>query len=425
MRSDMRLLVIGPESFRLAVDRALPRCTRVGSDCALSGVWQSGQQPFEGVLLSLSAGKNILQAVRSLRRVAPEARIVVTCDATSEPGARQALQEGADEYVVEPLSSEDLEQALQIPALPENIPDPLDIGPSLQEKTHFVDVLKNLSDGPQAVLDRLAVLLQQTFDAASVGLRLDDLNTVVGSAETAVLQETIYRGDEAVGTIMLGRRQRGTYPATVATRLADYARLIDVVITVARERSHWQDLAWTDDLSTLRNRRYFERRLDELLVHCAHQRACLTVLLFDIDGFKTYNDHFGHDTGDALIREVAFLLTSCTRDCDVVARYGGDEFAVLFWDAEKPRVPGSRHPSEPVALADRFRHAMTAHEFKCLGPEAPGPVTISGGIACYPWDGHTRAELLRAADDAMLAAKQTGKNRIELARSSPPPAESE
>ncbi len=62
---------------------------------------------------------------------------------------------------------------------------------------------------------------------------------------------------------------------------------------------------------------------------------------------------------------------------------------------------------------------IRSHEFKCLGPAAPGPVTISGGLACFPWDGKTRAEILRAADNALLAAKRAGKNRIVLAEKAP------
>jgi two-component system cell cycle response regulator len=197
--------------------------------------------------------------------------------------------------------------------------------------------------------------------------------------------------------------------------LADYARLIEAVVAQAREQAHWQDLAWRDDLSGLRNRRYFDATLDELLAQANQQRRRVTVILFDIDDFKSYNDAYGHETGDALIREVALLLTRCSRESDVVARYGGDEFAIVMWDSEQPRVPGSQHPRDALDVAERFQTVIREHEFKCVGPGAPGPVTLSGGLACFPWDGKTRAEIVRAADAALLAAKRNGKDHIELA----------
>ena len=109
----------------------------------------------------------------------------------------------------------------------------------------------------------------------------------------------------------------------------------------------------------------------------------------------------------------------------MVVRYGGDEFAVVFWDAEEQRVPGSEHPREPMALATRFCSAIAQHSFECLGSDAPGPVTISGGLACFPRHGTAREQLLAAADEALLSAKRTGKNRIHLAgrtEAQPPPS---
>ena len=103
-----------------------------------------------------------------------------------------------------------------------------------------------------------------------------------------------------------------------------------------------------------------------------------------------------------------------TRSRDVVARIGGDEFAVLFWDAEPPRRPDSHHPESAFALTNRFAEAVAKHEFPSLGPEAKGVLTISGGLATYPWDGHTCRELLRHADQALRQAKLAGKNAIRI-----------
>jgi diguanylate cyclase (GGDEF)-like protein len=432
MRGTPRVLVIGPAALTGAVAQALPRCKSVAMEHLLGGVWTLGHTGFDGVIVALRAGPGVLRAVSSLRELAPQTRIIVTCPPAGEPDAHAALHAGADDYVLEPVSAEDLETALQLVPAPPRLapPSPSASLPSVHELVLLGEVLQNLAAGPQATLDRLAQLLLSAFDAQSAAIQVDDLTATAGDAAPAVLQEPVRRQDTVVGSLGIAQRRHGTYAAADAARLGDYARLIEAIIAQARERAHWQDLAWRDDLSGLRNRRYLEATLDELLVRAVEERLRLTVVLFDIDDFKTYNDHYGHETGDALIREVAVLLTRCSRERDVVARFGGDEFAVILWDAEKPRVPGSQHPTEPMALADRFCRAIREHDFKCLGPDAPGPVTLSGGLACFPWDGKARPEILRAADEALLAAKREGKNRIVLAESgnshlkaqpSPPP----
>lgn len=410
-----RLLLIGASAHRDALAGALPNCDVLVVEHALEGLWQSGRGRFERAFVSLGIGNKALRAVSSLRQVSPEMRIVVGCEPADEPLARRALDEGADEYILEPIKREDVEQAFGVARpRPLSTTEPAS-GPSLQEIIKLSDILQNLGDGALATLDRLATLLQQAFDAEGVVIQLDELSCTTGKANELVLEETIRRHDKPVGRVALARRAQGTYAANAAIRLTEYARLIEATIVQARERQRWRDLAWTDDLSGLHNRRYFEQTLDELIERASTKRLRLTVLLFDIDGFKNYNDSYGHEVGDKLIQEVALLLRRCTRERDIVVRYGGDEFAVVFWDAEKQRVPGSEHPHEPIELATRFCNAIAQHEFQCLGSDAPGPVTISGGLASFPWNGNTREQLMSAADKALLKAKRTGKNQIHLA----------
>ena len=224
MRSDARLLIIGPERLREEVGRALPRCTGVGTENALSGVWQAGQQQFDGVIVSLAASRSVLKAIRGLRRVAPDARIIVSCSPSEEPGARRAVQEGADEYVIEPVTREDLERALQIPSVPRAVPQAIREDRAADESAQLVDVLRNLADGPQAALDRLVEMLRQTFEASYVAIRIDELTATSGAAEEPVLQEAIFRHEESVGLLTLGRRERGSYGGTTAARMADYCQ---------------------------------------------------------------------------------------------------------------------------------------------------------------------------------------------------------
>jgi diguanylate cyclase (GGDEF)-like protein len=415
MNHKARLLLIGASALRDVLGRALPNHDVLVADHALEGVWRSGRERFEAAFVSLGVGSKALRAVSSLRKVSSDMRIVVCCRPADEPMARRALAEGADEYVLEPIRREDVEAAYGLAPLRPLPTARATTGPSLDELAKLGNVLRNLGDGAAATLDRLAKLLQEAFDAAGASIQLDGLVCSAGDVSQLVLEEAIGREEQVVGRVALAPCAGGTYAADVAKRLAEYARLIDATIAQARERECWRDLAWSDDLSGLHNRRYFEQALDQLIQRAIEKRLRLTVLLFDIDDFKSYNDRFGHETGDKLIQEVAELLSSCTRERDVVVRYGGDEFAVVFWDAERQRVPGSEHPREPMELATRFCKAIAEHDFECLGSAAPGPVTISGGLACFPWNGNSRNTLMSAADEALLAAKGTGKNCIRLA----------
>jgi len=172
------------------------------------------------------------------------------------------------------------------------------------------------------------------------------------------------------------------------------------------------DQALRDELTGIWNRRYFNRFLDRILRRAVADRSQVTLLIFDIDDFKLYNDAHGHGTGDEVLKETARLMLSVVREHDVVARIGGDEFAVIFWDHEKPRRAHSEHPQDVVAAARRFQEAICSHRFPKLMDQATGQLTVSGGLASFPWDGRTPQELVTRADAMALQSKRQGKNAI-------------
>jgi GGDEF domain-containing protein len=148
----------------------------------------------------------------------------------------------------------------------------------------------------------------------------------------------------------------------------------------------------------------------------------VTLLLFDIDDFKKYNDQFGHGTGDEILRQAAALMRRCTRQHDLVARIGGDEFAVVFWDKEGPRQPRdpkpgvvSRPPQQPLQVFERFKRLIASEEFPLLGETGKGSLTVSAGLAVFPWDANDPESLIREADKRLLfGAKKNGKNTIQI-----------
>jgi len=182
-------------------------------------------------------------------------------------------------------------------------------------------------------------------------------------------------------------------------------------------------LATEDSLTGLKNRRYiweFSRQVIELSRKGARP---VTLLLFDIDNLKSYNDVYGHVAGDEILKQAAVLMRRCCRSHDVVGRIGGDEFAVVFWDrpdsegseAQKERRRASaEHPKEAIFIAKRFQQELEKTEFPLLGTKGRGVLTISGGLASFPRDGGTIDELFGEADKALLQAKRGGKNKIYL-----------
>ena len=185
-------------------------------------------------------------------------------------------------------------------------------------------------------------------------------------------------------------------------------------IKLETQQSQLRQAAFTDSLTGAWNRRYFSRYLDAAIVQSRVARQPLTVMLFDIDGFKHYNDAYGHGAGDEILIETVRLLQSVIRPSDRVCRVGGDEFAVIFYQPDGPRDPQSKPLESVYQIATRFQRQICAHRFPKLGSEAMGTLTVSGGLASYPWDGHDADSLLEQADQLAMESKRSGKNAMTL-----------
>jgi len=195
-------------------------------------------------------------------------------------------------------------------------------------------------------------------------------------------------------------------------QLAPWARWLSRWLALDQAYAGYRLMAYRDELTGTWNRRYFHQFLRRTIDAAAARRRPVSVLVFDIDNFKRYNDEFGHSAGDIILRETVALLNSVIRDCDRVCRIGGDEFAVVFADLDAPREAGSDHPGSVEKLALRFQEQVSAMRFPKLGLEAPGTLTISAGLATFPWEGSTARQLLKLADERLMQSKRRGKNHI-------------
>lgn len=154
-------------------------------------------------------------------------------------------------------------------------------------------------------------------------------------------------------------------------------------------------LATTDGLTGVANHRTFQERLDEMMLASRRSRRPLSLVLLDVDRFKMFNDDFGHQAGDAVLRGVTAALSGVCRNGDLVARYGGEEFAVLLKDADA---------SVARVVVERLRKAIEGYHWEFRA------VTASFGVATLT-DGVSREELIESADRALYASKGSGRNR--------------
>jgi diguanylate cyclase (GGDEF)-like protein/PAS domain S-box-containing protein len=160
-----------------------------------------------------------------------------------------------------------------------------------------------------------------------------------------------------------------------------------------------------DPLTGLFNRRFMEESLERELRRAIRGKQQVALLMLDVDQFKRFNDTFGHQAGDALLRALGNLLKESTRGQDVVCRYGGEEFAFVLAGAS---LDAARTRAE--LLREDVKQLNAQH-----GGQLLGAVTLSIGIAVFPENGDSAEQLLKAADDALYRAKESGRDRIVCA----------
>jgi two-component system cell cycle response regulator len=163
------------------------------------------------------------------------------------------------------------------------------------------------------------------------------------------------------------------------------------------------ELAVTDALTGLYNRRYMESHADSLVERAAARGKPLSVLIIDIDHFKAVNDTYGHDAGDNVLREFSDRLLSCIRGIDLACRYGGEEFVVVMPDTDL---------GVANKVAERIRRRVAAEPFPIERGSRSVEVTISIGLACRIGPQDTPALIMKRADAALYLAKRDGRNRV-------------
>jgi diguanylate cyclase (GGDEF)-like protein len=181
--------------------------------------------------------------------------------------------------------------------------------------------------------------------------------------------------------------------------------LLTLRAELVRHAQELERLATTDDLTGLCNRRHFLALAEEERRRCKREQRPLAMLIFDIDLFKSVNDQFGHDTGDAVIRHVGDICRGEMGPSDILARIGGEEFVLLL-----PETTGE----QAAARAEAMRRRLEAAPFEAAGAEVR--VTISIGVSEASAETECIADMMKRADEALYQAKHNGRNRVQSVR---------
>jgi two-component system cell cycle response regulator len=256
----------------------------------------------------------------------------------------------------------------------------------------LLDVMMPKVDGMEVVrriksdqsLPFIPVILQTALDTTD-----DMVHGLDAGADDYITKPINFRELEARVKSLL-RIQ--TLQTELAARERDLSRANDLLLAASR----------TDALTGVDNRRYLEERMHEVWRHSQRLHEPVSLVMCDIDHFKQVNDEHGHQAGDAVLKQFAQLLKKATRDIDRVGRYGGEEFLLI--------LPGTVLDAA-VTFAERVRRDVQAHTFTYNG----GTVrrTMSCGVASWPHPRITNEDaLIKAADDALYVAKETGRNRV-------------
>ncbi len=206
--------------------------------------------------------------------------------------------------------------------------------------------------------------------------------------------------DKVIGVLDVESVELNDFDESDLTTLTILAEMIAIAIENASLYKESERLTITDYLTALYNTRYLYAALEKEIQRCNKFNDSFSIIFFDIDDFKKYNDAYGHLAGDQLLQELAALVVKNCRNKDIIARYGGEEFVII--------LPESKFDGATL-VAERLKTSVEEHTFKINEEECKGKITISLGIAMYPKDATNIQELINVADKNLYREKRIGK----------------
>lgn len=208
----------------------------------------------------------------------------------------------------------------------------------------------------------------------------------------------------SLGSLHIGAQEDVFESTTFKNKISTVSEQLCLTVANLNLRRKLEQQAIRDPLTTLYNRRYLDESFPRELKRAERKGSSLAVIMIDIDHFKVFNDTYGHDAGDYVIKKFAKLLFDAVRGEDISCRYGGEEFALLLNEIDLNVVI-----KRSEALLQATRDLVLEHNSQSLGQ-----ITISLGVAMFPEHGRTQQELIKAADQALYEAKNAGRNQMKV-----------
>jgi diguanylate cyclase (GGDEF)-like protein len=247
-------------------------------------------------------------------------------------------------------------------------------------------------------------------------LRTGHLHVVVGGDPTAECRHAasgqrsycclpLMAHGEAIGIVHFQMIEAGELPPPVLLMVNMFTEHVGLSVANIRLREALRSQSIRDPLTGLYNRRYLEEMLERETRRAVRAEHGLGVLMLDLDHFKTFNDTYGHDAGDTVLRETAAFLLKSVRAEDIVCRFGGEEFIVIL-----PLADLSVTQARAERIRSKIRELQVLHQGQSLGM-----VTVSVGVAELPQHGTSPKVLIEAADAALYRAKKAGRDRVAVA----------
>jgi len=260
------------------------------------------------------------------------------------------------------------------------------------------EAVRNAGEQVQNAIHNVSGMVEGVKNATQTyGNTLSDVNTKIGTAKTQDELKAVMSVASESTRSMMQQNQR------LEEMLRESSQIMD---ELKRDLEHVRREAMTDGLTGLANRKSFDNEIDRVMQDASERRAVFSLLMLDIDYFKSFNDNFGHQVGDQVLRLVARTLKDGLKGKDIAARYGGEEFSIVLPDTDL---------SGAVIVGNALRKAVAGKDVinRSTG-KVLGRITLSVGVAEFAGE-KTAEQLIVRADEALYTAKHNGRNQVAAA----------